>query len=48
MKNVDECFSKNEALTQKSKYMMKNVFICMFVSNRKAFRLCQNANVMKI
>jgi hypothetical protein len=24
-------------LTQKSKCMMKNVFICMFISNRKVF-----------
>jgi hypothetical protein len=48
MRSVDECFSKNEALTQKSKCMMRSVFICMSVSSRRAFRLRQDANVMKI
>jgi hypothetical protein len=47
----EECredFSKNEALIHKLNCMMRNVFICMLVSNRRTFRLRQNANVMKI
>ncbi len=43
-----EDFSKNEALTQKLKCVMRSVFICMPVSSRRAFRLRQDANVMKI
>jgi hypothetical protein len=43
-----EDFSKNETLTQKLKRVMRNVFICMSVSNRRIFRLRQDANVIKI
>jgi hypothetical protein len=43
-----EDFSKNETLTQKLKRVMKSVFICMFISSRRIFRLRQDANVMKI
>jgi hypothetical protein len=47
----EECredFSKNEALTQKLNCMMRNVFICMLISNRRIFHLNQETNVMKI